>query len=453
MIQGPVTKHLLELIAKQVEERGLVVWYDPEQAYAEAATALSLPKTTIVRYDGSFFQLRREIDMLMNDQQPPRLVTYVPTDRTQTSDALVELEAAGVVMQPGQQPPNRNTRLAIVARQVLRPILGDETAAEVEKQVESGKLSLADLNSLASKGKEISTGVLTLIFGNANPQDVALAFLSTDHYDAEVEKKSAHSELLGLLQKAYDIEFPARITLPEARDQLVRHVLLTELVIGLGDSVPASLASVKLATLPNSIELCTALARNWRLRRDARDSYVAAAGKVENNYSLSSLAFKPECLRELETFLALERALSHYVEQALLEAPTKDLLKLADSRLSRFWADVIPAIQARWALITTAAEVLLEAERVTKALKKPLASVATFIEAYTENDSPWCLLDTHHRHLESRWYNFEPLAGEDNSSLEKLVVKAEQRYTEVGSQLAKHFVTLFSKFLAGKCPR
>ncbi|MCI0625481.1 MAG: hypothetical protein L0387_28190 [Acidobacteria bacterium] len=94
-------------------------------------------------------------------------------------------------MQSGQQPPNRNTRLAIVARNALRPVLGEETAQEVEKQVESGKLTLADLDNLAGKSKEIATGLLTLTFGSANPQDLALAFLNTDELDAEIEKKSA----------------------------------------------------------------------------------------------------------------------------------------------------------------------------------------------------------------------------------------------------------------------
>ncbi|MGH9427714.1 MAG: hypothetical protein ACRD2L_15600, partial [Terriglobia bacterium] len=242
MSQDAVTQYLFTLIAKQVEDRRLVIWYDPEQVYTGVAASLSLPHTTIASYDGSFFKLRHEIDHLLNDQQPPRLVVYVPQDRGQTHDALIELEAAGVVMQPGQQPPNRNTRLALVARNALRSVLGEETATEVEKQAESGKLSLADLNNLANKGKEISTGVLALIFGNANPQDVALAFLSTEAFDVEVEKKSARKQLLGLLQNAYDIDFSAEVTLSEARRQLARHVLLTDLLGSLGDSLPSSLA-------------------------------------------------------------------------------------------------------------------------------------------------------------------------------------------------------------------
>jgi hypothetical protein len=110
-----VTWFLKNLVQKQVDDHRLVVWYDPERVYAAASERLDLPDTTIARYAGSFFALRREIDGLLTDLQPPRLVVYVPEDRAATHNALIELEAAGVVIQPGQQPPNRNTRLAVVA--------------------------------------------------------------------------------------------------------------------------------------------------------------------------------------------------------------------------------------------------------------------------------------------------------------------------------------------------
>src|SRR5437764_1346260 len=111
MSQGVVSKLLNDLIAKQVDENGLVVWYDPEGQYGPVASRLTLSKATVARYDGSFLQLRREIDPHLNDTHPPRLVVYVPMDQAGTDHALIELEAAGVVMQPGQQPPARNTRL------------------------------------------------------------------------------------------------------------------------------------------------------------------------------------------------------------------------------------------------------------------------------------------------------------------------------------------------------
>mgnify|MGYP000220991121 CR=1 FL=1 len=124
---------------------------------------------------------------------------------------------------------------------------------------------------------------------------------------------------------------------------------------------------------------------------------------------------------------------------AINKSATSELLDLANYRLSRFWADVEPKIQARWALISSAAEVLLEADRVGKEIKKAPTTVPALVKAYADDDQPWCLLDTHHRHMESRKYNFEFAAGDDHQGLEKLITKAEQRYTEVGSELAKHF--------------
>lgn len=278
MSTGVVTKHLCNLIAKQVEDHRLVVWYDPDQVYATVVGELALPTTTLARYDGSFFQLRHAIDTLLNEEQPPRLVVYVPEDQGNTHHALIELEAAGVVIQPGQQPPNRNTRLALIARNALKPLLGEETASEIEKQVESGKLSLDDLNTLADKGKDISTGVLSLIFSTAHPQEVALAFLHSDDYDAEIDQKSARKDLVGLLQHAFDVTLSATVALATTRAQLARHVLLTDLCIGLGDAVPPSLASLTVASEPSTIEACVSLARTWRLRRDVRESYINKSG-------------------------------------------------------------------------------------------------------------------------------------------------------------------------------
>ncbi len=58
-----VTQHLLDLLAKQVQDHGLVVWYDPERVYGEAFRRLEQrgtdqgPRT--IGYDGSFFRLRQ----------------------------------------------------------------------------------------------------------------------------------------------------------------------------------------------------------------------------------------------------------------------------------------------------------------------------------------------------------------------------------------------------------
>jgi hypothetical protein len=293
-----VTEALVQLIAKQVDEKGLVVWYDPEQAYGTVAAELHLPNTTVARYDGSFLKLRKEIDDLFNDGQPPRLVVYVPIGRTETHSALIELDCAGVIMQPRQQPPACNTRLSVVARNALKPILGEDQVGEIERQVEAGKLSLADLNSLAEQGIDISTGVLKLIFGSANPQDVALAILHSEQHDEEVRKKEAQKELRHLLQISFDMELPAAEALSNWRVRLGRHVLLTDLFGALKKQMPSSLSSVPVAKSTGGIDACVRLARTWRNSRDGRDSYLTVANRVEQELNLGQLELPVEPLAD-----------------------------------------------------------------------------------------------------------------------------------------------------------
>ena len=111
MSLGVVTKHLFDLIAKQFEDHKLVVWYDPEKVYTDVAAELELPNTTFARYEESFFKLRHEIDHLLNDEQPPRMVVYVPEERTKTHHALCELEAAERAGQT--ERPSLSVRLRI----------------------------------------------------------------------------------------------------------------------------------------------------------------------------------------------------------------------------------------------------------------------------------------------------------------------------------------------------
>ncbi len=86
---GKVTKHLGAMLEKQAKEKGIVVWYDPEKAYAELAGSLAPPDTALLCFRDSFFQLRQEIEdyieFLDFDDRPVRhcdtptkLLIYVP---------------------------------------------------------------------------------------------------------------------------------------------------------------------------------------------------------------------------------------------------------------------------------------------------------------------------------------------------------------------------------------
>ncbi len=436
-----VTEYLNKMIAKQVEEFGLVVWYDPEKVYAEVLDELDFPDTTVLCYDGSFIKLRREIDRrkLLDGEEPPHLVIYVPLAHEETHYALIELEAAGVIMQPGQQPVSRNTRLSLVARNALQDILGEETVIQVEKQTEAGKLSLTDLNALAKKGRGISEGILALVFGTGNPQEITLLFLASDRFDENVIRKNAQGDLEKLFSSEYGIEIPPNISIVDVRRRLTRYILLSDFMAGLAGHLPDSISSIPVAVSSSHVDACVKIACDWRRRRDIRDSYVTAAHRVERDLGICDFELDPKVIEDIETFSAVEKALLVHTEKRLLVETDNAILNLAESRLSRFWCDVEPNLQARWALVASIALVLLEADRVQKEAKTPPTSLNDMISAYADEPAPWCRIDTCHRHMESRWHNFEPTDGECDT-IEKLVVKARQHYAETGSQVTRCFL-------------
>lgn len=437
---GIVTDYLVNLIAKQVDSAMIVAWYDPDAQYKEVAKELALPDTTIARYEGSFFALRYEIEPLMGNLEPPRLVIYVPLSQEDTHHALIEVETAGVVMKPGQQPPARNTRLGLLARYALKSVLPEERLTSIEKQVEAGSLSLADLDKLAEKGAGATKGVLSLIFSTGDPQEIALQFLAGGQYDGELAQKGGFSELISLLQETFDIDALKEESSEAYRTRLARYILSTDFVAALKGETPARLATVKIAARPAAREACIALAAMWRQRRDLARSYEMQAGQVEKELDLAALNFTLEQLANVKTFLVGERKLQDIVCRTLLTQASETLVELATARQSSFWAEYVPEAQAQWALIVIAGQVLLEANRIGRGLKSIANDATSIFRAYTSGDHPWCLLDTYYRHMEHRYYE---VSFQLHDQFEQLFSRARQRYMEVGSTLAETFLRAY----------
>src|SRR5205823_14786780 len=120
-------------------------------------------------------------------------------------------------------------------------------------------------------------------------------------------------------QLSFDIELPAE-ALSKWRARLGRHVLSTDLVAALKKQVPSSISSVSVATSTAGIDACVRLARTWRNNRDARDSYVVAANRVEQELGLAKLKLPVQMLMENETFLCSEKVLLVHVETELLKS-------------------------------------------------------------------------------------------------------------------------------------
>lgn len=438
-MMGKVTDHIIELIQKQVKESHLVVWFDPTGDYKQVVERLSIPDTHIVKYQGSFFALRYEIDQLMKNTEPPNLIIYVPCAEERTDNALIGYTKTGVVMKPGQSPWQRNTRLAVIAKHALKEIVGEDRISDIEKQVEDGSLKLSDLDKIAEVDGEVPD-IISIKFGSKNISEVALKFINEAKYDKELEQKNVIDTLAKTLQTTYDIDSPKDISIGDYKKQVVRHLLMTAFLAELKGKTPEQFSLVTRARTSNAIDACKDLITTWRNRRDYHVEYVAWADKIEKGFGLNTIKFTLDQIVDCETFYTIEEKLQECVEQALIENASKDLVDIATKRKNGFWSENKHQSQVRWRIIELAGNVITTAQSIEQVLKSSPAHASAYIQKYTGGVSPWCVIDTYHRHMESQVQDYEDDEGRIHEHLRSLIIRAKQRYMSVGNLLAEDFI-------------
>lgn len=452
---GKVTEHLFNLITKQVEDKGIVAWYDPERAYTRVIEKLSIPDSTILRYEDSFFSIRAQIEPFLEFidkngkprpecEVPPRLIIYVPKDRSETQYALIEVECAGVIMEPGANVWQRNTRLRVVAEQVFKKIAPD-SVNDIGRQIDEGILSLEELDKLSTEVEGIATGTVKIIFETASAVDVAMDFASSAEHDNTIQTKKAMPELAGLFRSELGINISPDDDPEEGRKTLWRTLLITDLLAGLAEGVrPEALSSVPMPERQGHIEKVVHLCRVWRNRMDYQEAYITAAKAVENELVLSGFDLPSETLTNLETFPFLETNLLRFAEQCIMEGKPDKALDLAQKRRDTFWSVQDPVFQLRWKLIENSARVIILGEKMKEEIKSATKDAAKMLHQYTEGSDPWCILDMYYRHLEGQYASFDLDLEGGNDELEKVITRVRQEYTKA----VEYSIETFSGALA-----
>ena len=438
---GIVTDYFINLIKRQVDERGVVVWFDPRQTYSELAKNLALPDSHVAHFEGSYLALRKSVDEWMNDihsEKPPRLVLYVPLERSDTRHILDEFVFAGAVLQPGEPQPC-NTSLDVVARNALRTQFTRERLEEVADGIYKGRItSLDELDRLAAQG---DSGALALIYDTGQPSEIAHKFLFDTSQDDLLIQRQATELLASVLNNQFGVTILDHETPAQLRQRVSRQLLTIEFCLRLREQLPASLASIPLPETTHQQTNCLEFVENWRNRRDLQETYLLSAEDTENELSIDYGDFTLEGLRRANTFSGIEGQLQILVEKALRENAQADLIALADVRRKGFWAEADEHIGTRWTLVYTAGEILIMSGSIQRSLRDaPPGDANAYIHQYTDTVEPWSRLDTLHRNFEKFSLAIDYSPGDNHSSLERLLARTRQEYARTVDELSRDFL-------------
>jgi hypothetical protein len=448
-----VSDKIRTLLAKQVRERGIVVWYDPDRVYSSLVKRLDLADTALLSYDDGFFPLREKLEPLLEyvteDGRarddcgvPPKVVVYVPMSRTQSDHALIETEAAGVVVEPGVSA-ERNSRLSSIVEQAFAEV-APEKAAHVARQVDEGLLTLAEADQMAEEAGSVGMGTLKLIFELASPVDVLLSFVASDEFDSKIDEKRGLEELIALAHEELGSESGDAKSPAAMRASLRRHLLLGELALALPESLRTGpLAGIVLPAKPVQCDTLHHVCDLWRKRVDLAESYEEAADEVERQTQLNQLDLPSSTLREVQTFPFIDDRLLQDAEAGLIAGKLDEVLSLISIRHDSFWTRKRPELLLRWSLIQVTSGLLRMGQSIRDSLKARKWTLRELVEAYTQHSEPWMLVDRQARHVESRYARYEGGSGTSEEGLDRVLNHCRVDYLNTLQVMAEQYSRAF----------
>ena len=428
-----VAEAVTQRIRAQVEAHGIVVWFDPEQRFRGLIEHIALPNCTICRYTDSFFALRAEIDHLLDDDNPPRLVVYVPRAEADTQHALLELTCAGTTMAPDASGACC-TNLVVIAREVLTGRVGQDVLHQWLSQLSvppPAGLALEALDSQAASYTTPRVGILTEIFKTGDDAAIVLAFVSHDEHDSLIMQRHMVDELATVVAGVTGCDLDPAQTPSLLREQLALWIIQTDFIASVHEP-PAALQAITAATQPHHRANSQHIAQQWRKQQG---SYHAQSERIAALLQITAHPLTIAQARDCWTFAAIDRMLQTAIEPHIVEEP--DLLAVAAERLLGPWAHSDHMIMVRWRIIQTAGMLCQIALTILQALRGPRPAITELVRRYCDDTAPWYQLDTLQRQLEhdALWQVAQPKPQTTHT----LIVQARHHYREASGTLAETF--------------
>ena len=438
---GIVASFIDRRVGAELNERGVVVWYDPARAWqpwihtahgestpGEEATAAQVNigghGAHIVVSTGSHYEVLQACEPLVSGSEPPRLLVYVPGEPyLEMLSPLRELECLGCEKEPYQR------ELTQVARQAFQSAGLSES--KIDKLLDRDGLDFAYLDSISTGSGGASP--LAPVFGSSRELDVLPSFLAEPERRAEAADKGLLPEVARLASEGLGLGL-AEADKEAMAQELARALLVAEMRGDLDGPEPVAISQIPAPQSEEQVERVRKVCR--KLRHDHPEVYEALADSVEQELALAQSELDPETLGTIDTFRFEERSLLAACDRLLADGKAARALALARERSASFWTSVarFPDRHAEWQACTELGELAIETEQVSKESKAHPVDPGRWIAAYAA-DSGWHLLDQRHRkarHLLS--------ATKDSATLEEGAARVLARYDRLVQRMAESFV-------------
>lgn len=427
---GFIKDYIEQLIKKQLDEHGVVVWYDPDGNYREMLQDVNLD-APIVEYDGSYYDLRFKTEPYFEGIDQHKLLVYLKAKRDMESFPLIELEKAGSIIESAG-PIERNTNLAVVVREALSGKISQELISDVCKKVEEKTITIDEIEKISENAKSINTASLSIIFNTNEPQSIILQFLTSIDLDKTIKNKKIEKELQKLINFYFGIEIGDSLSLQQLRDKVIEIALMVDFIHSLKDGARKDrYKTLKLPDQESYIASVKSLVDLWRKRSDVNEAFVKKSEEVQQIYHIPSETFLYKEISDVHTFPVIDGMLINACLTDIDSMTAEEVQEIARARKNAFWANKKGEYSLIWTIIECGCNLQrLIADALINIKQKEL-SPSDLINLYVARDhSGWFVIDKHYRSLEAKYAEFD-IGNNFDDELEKFVARIRDLYSKL----------------------
>ena len=425
-----IKNYIKQLIKKQVEEYGIVVWYDPDGCYGSMVSEINWTNIPLIKYEGSYYDVRFKVEQYFGSIDRHKILIYLNTKRDTSNFPLTELEKAGCIIEP-YGPVERNTNLTVVVKEALSGKISEELIRDICEKIEDKTIVIDEIEKIVENAKSIDTAALSIIFNTNEPQSIILNFLANQSLDKSIQEKKLEKELSKLIHMYLGIEVKDSFSLEQLRNKTIETLLMVDFIESLKDGpVKEKYKGLNLPNKDNYISSIKGIVDLWRNRSDITEEYIRESEKVQKIYGVTSETFTTKDIINIQTFSVIDTML---IDTCLTEGDTKNLSELQEiivKRRNAFWATKKAEYSLIWVIIEYCINLRLFIQKALVDVKQKDLSLSELMDLYiSSNHEGWFLIDKNYRLLESKFAEFD-IGSVFDDKLEKFVAKIRDEYSK-----------------------
>jgi len=431
------TDYLKKRLIDLLNDRRIVVWYDPEKHFEELTRSLRAPSCQVLNASDSVLKARRRADEIyrqMNDSTDLQLskasiLIHIPwargkDDESRLLDPFEVYARAGIAF-----GDTEDQQFESLARQAF-----PDRSDEITRLFREGKPTLSLLDSL---NKAQRYPLINQIFGTESASEV-IAFALCDKAKAEAIERTPGciEELARLLDASVGFRLPEHAKdWKTFRETLGKYILFSEFVFDLPEKIPDSLSVITTAGFETK-ELVYSACNRMRTDENLQETYMDMSRRIERSLKLPEMTSALANVGRRDTFLFEDQRMFRLLLNYLNQGKIAEAQALSTERKRSLWRNQ-PDRSLLWNAAERGATLLDTIHRLEHVQPWTAESLSNMVNAYAQEG--WADLDQRQRLFE------HSIAAGEEEELAPLIETCRHRYRELALRIQDRFLTLVVK--------